>query len=170
MKDLMEEVLLLSRVDSGRMECQPAPIDVASLVRRVVAELEASNERRTRIEIETNPALGAVRLDESLISIILANLLSNAVKYTPDATPVGLLVRHEDGEIIFEVRDRGIGIPQSDQLYLFHSFHRASNVGAIPGTGLGLTIVKRCAELHGGSVSFTSAEGQGTTFTVRLPA
>ncbi len=170
MKDLMEEVLLLSRVESGRMECKPALVDVCALARRVAAEVEASSEGRCPIHLETHALAGAANIDESLVSIILANLLSNAVKYSNAGASVKLSIRREAHELIFEVRDQGIGIPKADQTYLFNSFHRASNARQIPGTGLGLTIVKRCSELHGGTVSFASTEGQGTTFIVRLPA
>jgi signal transduction histidine kinase len=113
---------------------------------------------------------GTARLDESLVQIILTNLLSNAVKYSSTGQPVRLTVRREGLEAVLEVSDNGIGIPAEDQTELFKSFHRARNVGAVPGTGLGLTIVKRCVELHLGTITVTSAEGQGTTVVVRLPA
>ena len=71
---------------------------------------------------------------------------------------------------VFTVQDNGIGIPEADLPTLFEAFHRASNVGDIPGTGLGLVISKRCAELHGGSIAVKSTPGGGTTFVVRIPA
>jgi signal transduction histidine kinase len=78
-------------------------------------------------------------------------------------------VERQDEEAVFRVCDRGIGIPAADQKQLFHAFHRARNASHLPGTGLGLVIVKRCVELHGGEVDCESAEGSGATFTVRLP-
>ena len=72
--------------------------------------------------------------------------------------------------MVFTVSDRGIGIPAADLPHLFEAFHRAGNVGDTPGTGLGLVIAKRCADIHGGSISVVSAPGEGTTFTVRVPA
>ena len=76
-----------------------------------------------------------------------------------------------DGDdAVFVVQDEGVGIPDSDQPWLFQAFHRGRNVANIPGTGLGLTIVKRCVELHGGDISIDSAVGRGTTVTVRVPA
>jgi signal transduction histidine kinase len=170
MKDLMEEVLLLSRVDSGRMECKPALLDLRSLAQRVCAELESSTERRCPIHFEEHALDDApARVDERLLTIVLSNLLSNAVKYSPAGLPVQLSIRRAPQEVIFEISDHGMGIPEVDQQYLFSTFHRGSNVGHILGTGLGLTIVKRCAELHGATVSFTSTEGRGTTFVLRLP-
>ena len=70
---------------------------------------------------------------------------------------------------LFTVRDRGIGIPEADARLLFQAFHRGRNVGDAPGTGLGMTIVKRCVELHGGRIAFESKEGLGTTFIAALP-
>jgi signal transduction histidine kinase len=169
MKDLMEEVLLLSRVDSGRMEFRPEMVDLVVLARRLVTEAETAARNQCPVELVTGGMEGAQKVDEALIGIILSNLLSNALKYSRDNSPVQLLLRRDARFLTFEVRDRGLGIPASDQAQLFNSFHRASNVSHLPGTGLGLTIVKRCVELHGGTISFASTEGQGSSFIVRLP-
>jgi signal transduction histidine kinase len=100
---------------------------------------------------------------------VLTNLITNAVKYSQPGQPVELRVHADGVDLVCVVQDRGIGIPEADQQRLFNSFHRGSNVGQRQGTGLGLVIVKRCGELHGGSISLQSAPGQGTTVTVRLP-
>src|SRR5205823_964043 len=113
---------------------------------------------------------GETRLDQTLTGIILNNLLNNAVKYSPAGSPVSLRLSREGANAVIEVRDNGIGIPMPDQKELFKSFHRGVNVGNVPGTGLGLTIVKRCIDLHEGTISFVSREREGTTVTVRLPA
>lgn len=170
MKGLIDEVLLLGRVESGRMECRPAPLDLAALARRILGEVSAATQNACPIELTAAEGAGPVTLDESLTAILLNNLLSNAVKYSPSGAPVQLALRRELGEVVLEVRDTGMGIPAADQADLFKSFHRGSNVENIAGTGLGLTIVKRCVDLHGGVVSFVSQEGRGTAFTVRLPA
>jgi signal transduction histidine kinase len=103
-----------------------------------------------------------------LLRHILANLLSNAVKYSAQGMKVGLSVHREGPQAVFEVRDRGIGIAPDDRQRLFEAFQRGQNVGEIPGTGLGLVIVKRCIELHGGEIEVASELGSGTTVTVRL--
>ena len=100
---------------------------------------------------------------------ILNNLLTNSVKYSTEGTPVDFSLDRRNGEAIFTVQDRGIGIPLADQKQLFNSFHRGANASHLPGTGLGLVIVKRCVELHGGDITCQSIEGAGTTFTVTLP-
>ena len=100
---------------------------------------------------------------------IIVNLLSNALKYSLDDKPVALTLRNSDGVLVLQVRDEGIGIPAADLPHLYQPFHRASNVGAIAGTGLGLTITKEFVELQGGTLRVTSEVGVGTTFTVRIP-
>jgi signal transduction histidine kinase len=110
-----------------------------------------------------------VLADEKLLRHILLNLLSNAVKYSPEHSPVSFNLNCDAEQTVFQVSDRGIGIPPADQSQLFGAFHRADNVGSISGTGLGLVIAKRAAEAHQGSISFVSEVGVGTTFTVVLP-
>jgi signal transduction histidine kinase len=100
---------------------------------------------------------------------IFINLLDNAAKYSPPGSTVEFNLEVRDHLALFTVRDRGIGIADADVRLLFQAFHRGRNVGEIPGTGLGMTIVKRCVELHGGRIAFESREGQGTTFLVALP-
>ena len=100
---------------------------------------------------------------------IFNNLLHNAIKYSPEEAAVHVHLRAEGSKAIITITDHGIGIPLEDQPKLFEPFARADNVGHLPGTGLGLVVVKRCAELHGGDVSFTSQPGKGTTFTITLP-
>src|SRR5262249_23462590 len=107
--------------------------------------------------------------DQGLLQHILTNLLSNAVKYSKEGSPVRLTIQRQNGAAIFRVQDQGLGIPAPDQKQLFHAFHRGRNTSHLPGTGLGLVIVKRCVELHGGEIRCESAEGVGTTFTVSLP-
>jgi signal transduction histidine kinase len=104
-----------------------------------------------------------------LLRHIFTNLLSNAVKYSEPGKAVEFSVDQEGREAVWVVRDRGIGIPAADQPRLFQAFYRGQNVDQRPGSGLGLVIVKRCVELHGGSIHIDSKTGEGTRVTVRLP-
>ena len=169
MADLMDEVLLLARVEAGRMECKRAPLDVMEFCRRVIVDVRASTGDACPVEFTAEQVTHAASADESLLRHIFNNLLSNAVKYSAPGKPVSFHVLRAGQEAIFVLRDQGIGIPMADQTNLFLTFHRGANVGERPGTGLGLVIVKRCVELHGGTVEMQSEEGKGTAVTVRLP-
>jgi signal transduction histidine kinase len=172
MNDLIEEVLLLGKVESGTLQCRPAPVDLPALCRRVIAEVQVATHDVCPIELEaaTEPLEPPPQLDENLVIIILMNLISNAVKYSRPGRLVRVGLRRDGNEVYLTVSDQGIGIPNEDASALFQSFYRARNVGNVPGTGLGLTIVKRCIDLHRGTITFTSTIGLGTTFTVQLPA
>jgi signal transduction histidine kinase len=104
-----------------------------------------------------------------LLGHIFTNLLTNAVKYSEPGTTVRFAVAREAPDAVCTVCDQGIGISEEDQQHLFKAFHRGRNVGTRPGTGLGLLLVKRCADLHGGKLQLNSKLGEGTTVTVRLP-
>jgi PAS domain S-box-containing protein len=169
MADLMEEVLVLGRLDAGKMVFQPAPLSLRRLCARLVDEVLPATNRACPIELRLGEMPDSARADEPLLRHIFTNLLSNAVKYSEPGRAVEFAVRREGADAIFTVCDHGIGIPPSDQAWLFHAFHRGSNVGPRPGTGLGLVIVKRCVELHGGQIRVESQVGEGTTATVRLP-
>jgi len=104
-----------------------------------------------------------------LLGHIFTNLLSNAVKYSEPGATVCFTVEADGPDAVCTVRDRGIGISEEDQHNLFKAFHRGSNVGTRPGTGLGLLLVKRCVGLHRGTVQLNSKIGDGTNVTVKLP-
>jgi len=170
MAGMMEEVLVLSRLDAGKLDFQPADLDLNSFYRRIVDEVLSATNRRCTIELTLNSIPIEARVDERLLSHIFTNLLSNAVKYSAAGTAVHFVVAREGRDAVCVIRDRGIGIPEEDRPHLFSAFHRGANVGTRPGTGLGLLLVKRCADLHGGKVQVESQLGQGTNVTVRFPA
>jgi signal transduction histidine kinase len=131
--------------------------------------MTSATNRRCPIGLTTSPDLPEANADEGLLRHIFTNLLSNAIKYSPEGSPVELAVEARAHLAVFTVRDRGIGIPEADAKQLFQAFHRGRNVGSIPGSGLGMVIVKRCVELHHGKIAFESKVGGGTTFIVALP-
>ena len=169
MAGLMEEVLVLGRLDSDRMQFQPSPLDLPALCRRLVDEVHSSLEQGVRIEFFTSHLPEETRADERLLRHILINLLTNAVKYSEPGQTVTFHARRVADHLEFKIEDRGIGIPEQEQAQLFTAFQRGSNVGHRPGTGLGLVIVKRCLDLHGGSLTLDSRPQHGTTATVTLP-
>jgi PAS domain S-box-containing protein len=169
MAGMMEEVLVLSRLDAGKLDFDPATLDLNIFCRCVVDEVLSATNRRCTIELSLGTLPSTAQADERLLGHIFTNLLSNAVKYSEPGATVQFEVERDGIEVVCIVRDRGIGISTADQERLFKAFHRGGNVGTRPGTGLGLLLVKRCAELHGGNAGLTSVIDEGTTVTVRLP-
>ncbi len=169
MGDMMEEVLVLSRLDAGKMEFKPRPLDLGGLCVRLVDEVLSATDRRCPIELHPDGIAREAKADEGLMRSIFLNLLTNAVKYSEAGEPVVFELRREGTDAICLIRDRGIGILPEDREWLFNAFQRGRNVGQRPGTGLGLVIVKRCVDLHGGTIELDSMPGNGTTVMVRLP-
>jgi signal transduction histidine kinase len=170
MAGLMEQVLVLGRVDAGKLGCNPAPLDLEVFARKLTDEQLSLTNRKCSIEWTSENELAGAYADENLLRHIFTNLLNNAVKYSPEGSSVHFSACRQGPMAVFTIRDSGIGIPEEDMPHLFEAFHRASNVGNIPGTGLGLVLSKRCTELHSGSLQVQSKLGAGTTFTVRIPA
>ncbi len=169
MSGLMEQVLILGRVEAGKNAYHPTALDLVELCDKITDEGLSATNRRCPVNFKSSGDFTDAQADEGLIRHIFSNLLSNAVKYSPQDSPVDFHLQRHGDSAVFTVRDKGIGIPQADQIRLYEAFHRASNVGEVPGTGLGLLLVKRCVDLHQGTIRVESAEGKGTTFTVKLP-
>lgn len=171
MRELLERVLVIGKVEAGKLECHPAPLNLLQFCQELLEEVKADTEDNTEIVFTADDSAIAhpmYQLDENLLRHILSNLLSNAIKYSPSGSQVEFMLTCPANTIIFCIRDRGIGIPVEDQARLFDSFHRAGNVHHIPGTGLGLSIVKQCVDAHGGDIWVQSELGTGSTFTVKL--
>ena len=173
MGDLMNDLLLLGRIESGKMATAPVSVELAAFAEELWRQSGTGNER---IEIRLDPALPAVALlDTNILSHALLNLLGNGLKYSvaPAGVTLAIAVEPPGGDhparLCFAVQDRGCGIPPADQEKLFQPFFRATNVGKIRGTGIGLTIARDCTRLHGGELTFESRVGEGTTFFVRVP-
>jgi len=169
MAGLIDEVLLLGRIEAGRLAFHPRPIDLAAFCRRLAEETSQATANRCRIDLTSQDPLPPARSDENILRHVVGNLLSNAVKYSPPGGVVTFSLACIGRDVIITVRDHGIGIPPEDQPRLFELFYRGRNVGEMPGTGLGLVIVKRCVEVHGGKVTLHSHSGRGTTVIAQLP-
>lgn len=168
MQQLMEDVLLIGQDQAGMVQCTPTTINLAEFCGELIEEVQASATAQHRLVLMQEGDCQAVSVDERLVRSILGNLLSNAVKYSPNGGTVQLRVMCGT-DLVFEVRDQGIGIVEQDLPRLFESFYRGGNTGRIRGTGLGLAIVQRCVELHHGTITVESQIDVGTTFTIRLP-
>jgi PAS domain S-box-containing protein len=170
MVQLLDDVLIIGRADAGRLEFKPATLDVVQFCHDLVEEMQLGIGAHHVITFSHQGECAEGYMDEKLLRQILSNLLSNAIKYSRQGSAVRLELVCQEGKATFRVRDEGIGIPLEDQPRLFESFHRAGNVGSIPGTGLGLTIVKKSVDLHSGTIAVDSRVGEGTTFVVTLPS
>jgi PAS domain S-box-containing protein len=173
MTEMLDDILLIGRVDAGRVEFVPTPVNLHAFTRELATEAAQAaapdGADLDRIDVTCACMAPTALVDERLLRHILGNLLSNAFKYSPAGGRVVLACSADGDRLRFEVRDQGIGIPEQDLPLLFDTFHRASKVGSISGTGLGMAIVKRAVELHGGEIAVVSHPGQGTTFSVLLP-
>lgn len=169
MTGLLNDVLLLGKAEAGKLQLRPSKINLSEFCQELIEEIQLTTKTHQIIFQVQHGYEDTVCMDEKLLRHILNNLLSNAIKYSPDSDRVIFEMICQSERAIFKVQDFGIGIPAEEQDRLFNSFHRANNVGSIPGTGLGLPIVKRSVDLHEGTITTKSQVGIGTTFTVILP-
>jgi signal transduction histidine kinase len=168
MQRMLEDVLMIGRAEAGRLRALPSPIRLDEFCRHLVETLEHSTKKSHQIRY-TFLGDPDVTMDERLLQHVLGNLLGNAMKYSAVGSEIHFDVRTSGEECHFSVADRGIGIPPAELPTLFMSFSRASNAKHLPGTGLGLAVVKRALEVQHGSIEVTSELGQGTSFLVRIP-
>lgn len=165
---LIEAILSSHMMDSGRLSAHPAPCDIADVIQAAVNDQsEIATGHKINLELRSLPH--NMQLDEKIIRQMLANLLSNAVKYSPGKDRVDVSAVADGHEVVISVRDYGVGIPEKELPHIASKYFRASTSSGIPGTGLGLSLVRRFIELHSGHLDIASIEGEGTTVTVRLP-
>lgn len=169
MTEMLNDVLVIGKVEAGKLEYRTTNFDLVEYCHQLVEEVQLNLSNQNLISFTSGYKSVPCCMDEKLLGHILSNLLSNAIKYSPDGSTSKFTLTCQDGQAVFEIQDRGIGIPEEDLPRLFESFHRARNVGNILGTGLGLAIVKNCVEIHKGEIYVVSRLGVGTKFTVILP-
>ena len=168
LKEIMDDVLKLARMQSGRVDFRPEDADIDELIVELVEEFNNQREYDGRTEYHcevSTPAL--MTLDRHLMRQIISNIVHNGLKYSEGQVTIRLT--EEDDMFIISIQDTGMGIPEADLKRLFEPFHRASNVGTIQGTGLGLSITKQAVEAHGGLIHVESVLNEGSTFVLMLP-
>ena len=168
----IEDLLVAASLQAGRFALDPDDVELAQIAEESVEAqrpVAASKGVKLRLVVETVPL---VRADPLRIAQVIDNLLSNAIKFTPKDGAVEVRVFAAGDHAVLEVTDSGIGIPDAEQSALFERFFRTSNAveRRIPGTGLGLYIVRSLVQAHGGVITLRSGAGEGTTFRVELPA
>jgi len=172
MSRMIDGLLDVARLELGdRLELDLAPMDLFEIATRVAAEHQMLTTRH-RIQVAGETVLMG-KWDLARMERVLDNLVGNAVKYGPGGGVITVICVREVDEAgewaILSVRDHGVGIPPADLGRVFERFHRAGNVGAISGTGIGLAMIRDVVSLHGGTITVESSEGQGSTFTIRVP-
>lgn len=171
-----ERKLIADLLELGHLEMiksfQVSQINPGEVLEQVIGEYrEEINQKGLVLLVEVDKNIPEVTAAPEQIKSIWSNLLSNAVKFTPDRGEITIGLQYEDGNLMGSVQDTGIGIPEEDQGRLFTEFFRAENAkqAGVPGTGLGLVIVKRIIEGLGGKITVKSKPGSGTTFQFRIP-
>lgn len=171
MTAMVNELMELSRLESEQSSLQLAPLDLHPFIAELREEHdERTKKRKVALEVALPEALPPVRGDEEKLRQVFDNLLSNAFKFTPEDGRVSLSAQQENGNVCLRVADTGVGIPRKHLPHVFERFYKVDRSRNSKGFGLGLAIVKHIVQAHGGEVHAESAEGQGTTFTVVLPA
>jgi signal transduction histidine kinase len=169
---LINDILDLSKVEAGRMELQIERVLLGDLIEGCAATMRVvASSKHIYLESRCEPPDAAIQADPARLKQVLYNLLSNAIKFTPEGGAVRVAARLDVGKAVLTVRDTGIGISSDDQTRVFEEFRQAtpSGIRQEQGTGLGLAVVRKLVELHGGIIELESAPGQGSCFTVMLP-
>jgi signal transduction histidine kinase/CheY-like chemotaxis protein len=167
---LITQLLDAAHVERRRLDIEPIPTDLSALTAEAVEAIRLGERGRHRWDLRIDPAIHA-NVDPLRWEQLLMNLLDNAIKYSPSGRSITVRLRRDgNGPLTLEVTDDGIGIPADQLERIFDRFYRAHEKQGLGGLGLGLYIAREVVERHDGRIEATSAVGQGTTFTVTLPA
>lgn len=167
LNSIIEDTLIIGQADSTALQPQLEPVDMVALIQSICEELRSKMPDRVILFAVTGMARPLL-MDAVLLRQAVTNLLTNALKYSLASAPVYCEVSYGESSVRVIVRDEGIGIPAKDQQHLFEAFYRASNVGRIQGTGMGLAIIRYIVSALNGRVHFDSKEGVGTSFTLEF--
>jgi signal transduction histidine kinase len=166
MTALMDDVLTLGKLTSGKVLYSPQHLDLVIFCKKLAEEYDSVQIDGRSINVVTEGEAYKVYLDAKLLEHTLSNLISNAFKYSTGKENPELRIHYKPTEVVISVKDYGMGIPKEEQLHLFEPFFRADNVTEIQGTGLGLSIAKEYVEVNKGTISAKSILGEGSCFKI----
>ncbi|MCP5503214.1 MAG: PAS domain S-box protein [Leptospiraceae bacterium] len=167
---LLDDVILINQSEEDSLNNHPVEMKPVNTIQDIIEKLEISYKTHQILFSVEGDRKTVYSLDDSLFRIIVQNLITNAIKYSPGKKSIEVYLELDKDDILIQVKDYGIGIPQKEYDSLFKSFFRASNVKNISGIGLGLNIVKSCVEKMKGKIWFESKENEGTIFYINIPA
>ena len=169
MTEILNELMLISKIETGSIEFHPHITDVSEFIHDTTHDMFFPFTDGRSLTIDVAQDITTAIFDKKLMRHALVNLINNAFKYSIGKLPPVLSVSMSGDSLVFTVKDYGIGIPKEEQKKLFSSFFRASNVGAIHGTGLGLTVIDYAVKKHFGTISYKSDVNTGTVFSISIP-
>lgn len=167
--ELLNDVLIIEKFDSGRYEVIKEELDMDQYFQDLKFKLDIGIGKNHKIEWLVTNELGNTKTDKKLFTQVLNNILSNAFKYSEKESRVEIIAKTDDTRFYFSVKDEGIGMDENTVNMVFDSFYRAKNVTNIEGTGMGLSILKKSIDLLGGDVKVESKPHEGSKFMVELP-
>ncbi len=169
MNQFLTDILLFTRAEAGNIKFNPESLDIESFCLNLLEDMQYINASHIPIKFISTTSLPRITADDKLLYSILSNLLLNAIKYSPDGGEITLSLSNDYTNTILQIQDEGLGISSEDLERIYEPFYRGKNVSNIIGTGLGLPVVKKCVELHGGEIRVSSAIDKGTIFMVKIP-
>ncbi|MEK6152230.1 PAS domain-containing sensor histidine kinase [Flavobacteriaceae bacterium 3-367] len=166
---ILNDFLSVERLETGKVNYRFTTFPLSKLVNQVIYDANMLLKVGQQIQYPEQIDDFVITCDEKILELILSNLVHNAIKYSSEDTVIDIQIRQKGNNLIMKIIDQGMGIPESDQKFIFNRYFRAKNALLSQGTGIGLNIVKQHIENLGGCITFNSQENKGSTFTVEIP-
>ncbi|PKG41672.1 sensor histidine kinase [Psychroflexus sp. MES1-P1E] len=170
LNNIINDFLSIERLESGKFNYSFTNFPISKVVNEVIYDANMLLKENQHIEYPDHIDSIYLNFDEKILELILTNLINNAIKYSSEDSTVYIVAEEIDDTLAFSIRDEGIGIPETEQKHIFNRYFRAENALLNQGTGIGLNIVKTHLENLGGTITFTSTEGEGSVFKVKIPS
>lgn len=167
---IINDFLSIERLESGKVSYKYSTFPLSKVVNEVIYDANMLLKNEQKINYPRNIDAIEIEFDEKILELTLTNIVHNAIKYSPENSVIDIEVKQKKNKLIIEIVDEGMGIPKKEQKFIFDRYFRAENALLTQGTGIGLNIVKSHLENLGGSITFNSAEGKGSTFKITIPA